>query len=280
MEHSFVILVMIDIVDSTKTTERLGDYKMSQKMRLYDRISRGLLIKWNGLEIDRTDGYLLLFENMREALEYSTEYHKLVEQHLGFTSRIGIHAGIVIMHSNDTFFVSRGAKPIEIEGIQKSVCARIMSLARGGQTLLSNRAGQIAMSIRGKLKMADIGKWTFKGVKKPMQLYAISWDIHRLKRPKGNQKVQMVSPPKLTPEEQRKQNIRRYVIYPMLLATLVWGLQLLVILRFVYPFNQNLVNLERFLDFLPQLLEFDTYINFFDWISKWLHRLLSFFSAP
>ena len=149
MEHSFVILVMIDIVDSTKTTEKLGDFKMSQKMRLYDRISRGLLIKWDGLEIDRTDGYLLIFETMREALEYSTEYHKLVERHLGFQSRIGIHAGIVIMHSNDSFFVSRGAKPIEVEGIQKSVCARIMSLAQGGQTLLSSRAGQIAMGIRG-----------------------------------------------------------------------------------------------------------------------------------
>ena len=73
------------------------------------------------MEIDRTDGYLLLFESMREALQYSTEYHKLVEQHLGFYSRIGIHAGVVIMHSNDSYFVSRGAKPIEVQGIHKSI---------------------------------------------------------------------------------------------------------------------------------------------------------------
>lgn len=221
MNQSFVILMMIDIVDSTKTTEKLGDMKMSQKMRLYDRISRGLLIKWNGLEIDRTDGYLLLFESMREALEYSTEYHKLVEQHLGFKSRIGIHAGVVIMHSNDKFFVSRGAKPIEVEGIQKSVCARIMSLSLGGQTLLSERAGQIAMSSRNKLLMRDIGKWQFKGVKKPMQLYSISWDKSRLVRPKNTDKVKLAKKPKLT----REQIVRRRLIIifgPIISLFVLW----------------------------------------------------------
>lgn len=217
MNQAFVILVMIDIVDSTKTTEKLGDMKMSQKMRLYDRISRGLLIKWNGLEIDRTDGYLLVFENMREALEYSMEYHKLVELHLGFSSRIGIHAGVVVMHSNDSFFVSRGAKPIEIEGIQKSVCARIMNLSLGGQTLLSQRAGQIAMSVRGKLLMKDVGKWKFKGLKKPMLIYAISWSLDRLKRPKGNDKAKLLVAPKLTKKELFKLRLKRYGIPSLVL---------------------------------------------------------------
>lgn len=280
MEHSFVILVMIDIVDSTKTTEKLGDFKMSQKMRLYDRISRGLLIKWNGLEIDRTDGYLLIFETMREALEYSSEYHKLVERYLGFQSRIGIHAGIVIMHSNDSFFVSRGAKPIEIEGIQKSVCARIMSLAQGGQTLLSSRAGQIAKSIRGHLKMADIGKWFFKGVKKPMQLYAISWSEKRLRMPKETPKVKLCVRPKLTPEQKRAQDIRRYIIYPTLLASAYWTLNIATILLIAYPFNDSLKTLKTFLDFSPELLEFATYIDFFDWLKQWLSQYVSFSSAP
>ena len=237
MNQAFVILMMIDIVDSTKTTEQLGDMKMSQKMRLYDRISRGLLIKWNGLEIDRTDGYLMLFESMREALEYSTEYHKLVEQHLGFKSRIGIHAGVVIMHSNDKFFVSRGAKPIEVEGIQKSVCARIMSLALGGQTLLSSRAGQIAMSSNNNLFMRDIGKWLFKGVKKPMQLYSISWQKERLVRPKGNSKVKLMVKPKLTKEEVVKKRLK--IIFGPLVVFLVLWFTLIVfsILEFTNSVN-------------------------------------------
>lgn len=250
MNQSFVILMMIDIVDSTKTTEKLGDMKMSQKMRLYDRISRGLLIKWNGLEIDRTDGYLMLFESMREALEYSSEYHKLVEQHLGFKSRIGIHAGVVIMHSNDKFFVSRGAKPIEVEGIQKSVCARIMSLASGGQTLLSNRAGQIAMSSRNNLFMRDVGKWQFKGVKNPMQLYCISWIKERLVRPKGNDKVKLITKPKLTKEELVKLRLKKYGIPLIVLITAYWFLIVLSILEFAgktnFPATQILKDIEVF----------------------------------
>jgi len=161
---------------------------------------------------------------MREALEYSTEYHKLVEQHLGFKSRIGIHAGVVIMHSNDKFFVSRGAKPIEVEGIQKSVCARIMSLSLGGQTLLSDRAGQIAMSSRNDLVMRDIGKWQFKGVKNPMQLYCISWDKKRLIRPKGNDKVILVVKPKLTPKQLNILRLKRYGIPFSLIVICYWGL--------------------------------------------------------
>jgi hypothetical protein len=185
-------------------------------------------------------------------------------------SRVGIHAGTVIMHSNDKFFVSRGAKPIEVEGIQKSVCARIMSLASGGQTLLSERAGQIAISIRGSLKMADIGKWQFKGVKNPMQLYTISWSINRLRLPKSTEKVKMVVRPKLTKEQRRRIFIRRYIFYPSLLFSVYWVLQLTTLLLIMDPFNKDLHSLKSFLDFLPQLLEFDTYINFIDWVKKWL----------
>lgn len=265
MNQSFVILMMIDIIDSTKTTEKLGDMKMSQKMRLYDRISRGLLIKWNGLEIDRTDGYLLIFENMREALEYACEYHKLVELHLGFYSRIGIHAGTVIMHSNDSFFVSRGAKPIEIEGLQKSVCARIMSLSSGGQTLLSQRAGQIAMGIRQKLLMSDIGKWQFKGVKVPMQLYAISWARERLKRPKGNDKVKLAVPPKLTPEQRRKRFIFRYIFIP----SFTWLLYMLLLLGVLFEdYNQVNFPFRYILELLKKVFTIETYATCFDWIKK------------
>ena len=141
------------------------------------------------------------------------------------------------MHSNDKFFVSRGAKPIEVEGIQKSVCARIMSLALGGQTLLSSRAGQIAMSSNNNLFMRDIGKWLFKGVKKPMQLYSISWQKERLVRPKGNSKVKLMVKPKLTKEEVVKKRLK--IIFGPLVVFLVLWFTLIVfsILEFTNSVN-------------------------------------------
>ena len=214
MKPTFVILVLIDIVDSTKFIERVGDMQASEVMRVYDRIFRGLLIKYEGLEIDKTDGALLLFETMRDALNYIQAYHSMVERHLGLKSRAGIHCGYVVMHSNSQLFVSRGAKPIEVEGIQKAIAARIMSLAGGGQTFLSKRAGEYAASVRGKLLMRDLGMWKLKGVKDPMQLYAIGDDINRLARPKETEKVKLVKPPKLTPRERRDRFLRRYVYFP------------------------------------------------------------------
>ena len=83
MKPTFVILVLIDIVDSTKFIERVGDMRASEVMRVYDRIFRGLLIKYEGLEIDKTDGALLLFETMRDALNYIQAYHSMGEGHLG-----------------------------------------------------------------------------------------------------------------------------------------------------------------------------------------------------
>lgn len=203
MEQSFAILVIIDIVDSTKFIEKVGDMQAAKVMRLYDRIFRGLLIKYAGLEIDKTDGALLLFESMRDALRYVTEYHTLVEKHLGLKSRVGIHCGNVVMHSNAETFVSRGAKPIEVEGITKNIAARIMTLAHGGQTLMSKRAGEYAQSVKGNLIIKDIGRWRMKGVSHSLLLYAISHDKSRLLSPKETDKVKRVKPPRLTSQEKR-----------------------------------------------------------------------------
>ena len=223
MKPTFVILVLIDIVDSTKFIERVGDINASKVMRIYDRIFRGLLIKYEGLEIDKTDGALLLFETMRDALNYIQAYHRMIEKHLGLKSRAGIHFGYIVMHSNSQLFVSRGAKPIEVEGIQKAIAARIMSLAGGGQTFLSKRAGEYASSLRGALLMRDLGTWKLKGVKAPMQLYAIGDAPNRLNLPKENDKVMLVKPPKLTPRERRNRFLKCYVYLPVFTFTLyVW----------------------------------------------------------
>lgn len=232
MHSAFVILVLIDIVDSTKFLEKVGDMKAAQAMRVYDRIFRGLLIKYNGLEIDKTDGALLLFETMREALQYTTEYHNLVEQHLGLKSRCGIHCGVVVMHSNNNHFVARGAKPIEVEGIQKAIAARIMSLAGGGQTFMSKRAGEYAAPLRGKLLMRDIGVWQLKGVKLPMQLYALGDSTARMTRPRDKDKVKMVRPPRYTPRERRMRFLRAYIYRPLIVVSLYWLIVFLAVLEF------------------------------------------------
>lgn len=221
MRRSFVILVCIDLVNSTQFLEAQGDVRASQSMRIYDRIFRGLLIKYKGLEIDKTDGALLIFETMREALAYITEYHALVEHHLKLSSRAGIHCGHVMMHSNNAYFVARGAKPIEVDGIHKVITARIMSVASGGQTLMSQRAGEYAYSVRGQLLMRDVGVWRLKGVKAPLKLYAISANNTRLTMPEESDKVKLLRPPPLTPRQLWMRRFKRYVM-PLIICYYVY----------------------------------------------------------
>lgn len=230
-QSAFVILVVIDLVDSTAFFQRYGDKQASDAMRIYDRIFRGLLIKYDGLEIDKTDGALLLFETMREALAYSMEYHRLIEKHLPFRSRVGIHCGHVIMHSNSSTFVSRGAKPVEVDGIHKNIAARVMSVAGGGQTYLSNRAGEYAAGVRGKLYMRNLGKWRMKGVQNPMTIYAIGEGTDRLSSPVPNDKVSLVVPPKLTPREKRVRYFKVFLLWPSLILSGYMWIQFLAFLE-------------------------------------------------
>ena len=58
-------LLFTDVVDSTLTTQRLGDERARQLWTEHDRHARDLLRRHHGREIDRTDGFFLLFDGRR-----------------------------------------------------------------------------------------------------------------------------------------------------------------------------------------------------------------------
>jgi len=88
------VLVMTDIVDSTATTLRLGDRNAAALWASHDRIARDLLQPWRGREIDKSDGFLLLFETVSDALGYATAYHAtLAASEPRLQSRAAIHLG-------------------------------------------------------------------------------------------------------------------------------------------------------------------------------------------
>jgi class 3 adenylate cyclase len=69
-------LLLTDVVDSTKLSERLGDAAMAELWAAHDRLARDLLPVWRGREIDKTDGMLLLFEAAADAVNYALAYHR------------------------------------------------------------------------------------------------------------------------------------------------------------------------------------------------------------
>jgi predicted ATPase/class 3 adenylate cyclase len=166
-------LLLTDVVDSTRLTEELGDRAMAEIWAAHDRVSRALLGAWRGREIDKTDGMLLLFDSCQDALGYAMAYHAaLRELPRPVAARVGLHVGPVILRENAAEDIARGAKPLEVDGLAKPIAARVMALARGGQTLLSAAAREALGN--GAHNVVSLGHWRIKGVAEPIELFGIA----------------------------------------------------------------------------------------------------------
>ena len=163
-------LVFTDVVDSTAWAARLGDERAAAMWAEHDHGARALLAAHGGLEIDRSDGFFLLFGAMPAAADFARGYHRLLGE-LGGTARVGIHHGAVTLRHNPAGEVARGAKPIEVDGLAKPLAARIMSLARGGQTLISRSAREALIELPPGTQLRNHGHYRAKGLPEPLELF-------------------------------------------------------------------------------------------------------------
>jgi len=165
-------LLMTDVVDSTQLNERLGDAVMAEVWRVHDRIARDLLSVWRGQEIDKTDGMLILFQEVLDAVGYALALHRTIAaRELPIQARFGVHSGAVILRRNNDVDIARGAKSLEIHGVAVAMTMRIMSIALGGQILLSADA---ILGLNGKsYAPRSHGFWRLKGIAEPVELFEI-----------------------------------------------------------------------------------------------------------
>ncbi len=176
-------LLLSDLVASTRLVERLGDDSAARLFERHDRLARDLLTKHGGREIDKSDGFLLLFERPIHAVTYALEYHRALAdlaraESLEIDARVGVHLGEVVLRTNPPEDVARGAKPLEIEGLAKPTTARLMSLAAGGQTLLTRAAFDVARRsavgrtvATAELRWLAHGRYRFKGLDEPLEVF-------------------------------------------------------------------------------------------------------------
>ncbi len=181
-------LLLTDLVDSTSLVDRLGDTKAAAIFGQQDRLARDLLKTYGGQEIDKTDGFLMLFARPVDAVLYALAYHDGLAElsaELGakLQVRTGVHLGELIVHRNAPEDVARGAKPVEVEGLAKPMAARIMSLAMGGQTLITRSAFDLARrGVVGSDDAPDNTKWmahgpyVLKGCDEPVEIFEVGVD--------------------------------------------------------------------------------------------------------
>jgi putative peptide modification system cyclase len=186
----------------------MGDQNAANIIRKHDRLARALVEQHRGREIDKTDGFLLMFERPIQAAAFALDYqrglkHMSAAEGVVVRARVGIHMGDVVVWENAPEDVSRGAKPTEVEGLVKPVAARLAQLARPQQILMSSAAAGIAHRAEGELgaKAAERvhwkthGRYRFKGLPEAIEVVEVGEDeVAPLHAPKSGRTAKRILP--------------------------------------------------------------------------------------
>ena len=208
-------LLFLDIVGSTAFIERVGTVTAAKRFFKHDTLTRTLIYRYEGLEIDKTDGFMIIFDRCIDAVNFALAYHRAIPRRTGLAARIGIHWGEVVIKENKRIHVEQGAKRVEVEGLAKPIGARIMSLAQGGQVLMSNAARKASEHRRSaftpkKARFMCLGNYRLKGVKSVMLIHAVGISLSDFRAPIETQKVKKVSPP---PNPRQDWTLQEYSIF-------------------------------------------------------------------
>jgi hypothetical protein len=118
---------------------------------------------------------LVLFGTATDAVGYALAYHRAIAAlDVPLQARVGLHVGPVDLRENSAADIALGAKPLEVDGIAKPTAARVMSVAQGGQTLLTADA-RSALGESG-VRACSHGHWRLKGVAEPIELFEVAED--------------------------------------------------------------------------------------------------------
>ena len=102
-------LLFTDVVDSTTMVARMGDERAAAIWAEHDRRARRLTVLHRGREIDRSDGFFLIFENVADAAAFAQGYHAALAD-IGLAARVGIHFGAVSLRRNTHRGCRRGGQ--------------------------------------------------------------------------------------------------------------------------------------------------------------------------
>lgn len=208
MELVVRTLLLLDLVDSTGLVTRLGDREASRRLGEFDLLVRNLLPEYGGQEIDRTDGYLILFERPVDGAACMLRLFTLLREksELELVARAALHTGEVVLRENPAEFVTRGAKPMEVDGQAKMLVARTCALAMGSQLLLTRTAFDLARRgavgedrLPENLQWRAHGPYRMKGIEEPLEVFEAGVEGSApLTPPPDSEKARRA----LTPEEE------------------------------------------------------------------------------
>lgn len=157
---AFRTICFTDLVGSTELLDHLGQSKYMVLLTEHDLIIRKALLRWKGREVKHTgDGFLVVFEEVDRALEWSLDVRDSFELHSDLDVRMGIAAGEPVDHDDDIF------------GTAVTAANRICSLAGPRRIYVSDVVRDLGIEKHFKF---DSGRTeVLKGFSEPATVYEL-----------------------------------------------------------------------------------------------------------
>jgi class 3 adenylate cyclase len=162
----WVTVMFVDIVESTRLTEELGDDEWTQILARYRELVRAVFDARGGEEVGtQGDGFLAKFpapdDAVQCAIEVQQDVRKVSAAGVPLSVRIGIHAGDAVHDDGD------------LVGRAVNLAARVTQAAAPGEILVTE---PVADQVGTSLKLEDRGLRELKGIPQPRHVLAVVWD--------------------------------------------------------------------------------------------------------
>jgi len=180
LRTGLVTLLFTDIVSSTALKQQMGDKAGAALIQQQRALVRQLLATCPGAEEIETagDSFLLSFPKPSDAVRFALVLQSRPRalgqgKAIPLQERIGIHLGEVVIEQHEA-----GPKPKDLYGISLDTCARVMSVAKGGQVLMSRGVFDNARQVLkgedipgvGPLEWLNHGLYRLKGLDDPVEI--------------------------------------------------------------------------------------------------------------
>ncbi|MCH8065741.1 MAG: adenylate/guanylate cyclase domain-containing protein [Chloroflexi bacterium] len=163
-------ILFTDMESSTATTQRLGDAKAQELVRVHNSAVREALAEHGGSEIKHTgDGIMASFASASAGVACAVAIQRALESHNQGEGqaldpvhvRIGLNAGEPVVEDSDLF------------GTAVQLASRICDRAEPGEILASNVVREL---VAGKgFLFADRGEVEMRGFEDPAHIYEVGW---------------------------------------------------------------------------------------------------------
>jgi class 3 adenylate cyclase len=167
VETAFRTILFTDIVESTSLTQRLGDARAMELLRVHDEAVARALDRHSGSEVKHTgDGLMAAFPSVVGAIQSAVEIQQRLSPNgagaeTELRVRIGMAAGEPVTERNDLF------------GATVQLAARLCAKAQPGSILVAGPVHDLAL---GKgFVFRSRGRIRLKGFDSPMPAFEVVW---------------------------------------------------------------------------------------------------------